>query len=434
MKRYTEIKLKDWKESPERKPLLLMGARQVGKTWLMKNFASNEFKNFIYVNFEKEVELKKVFEQDYEPQRIVKALEIQKGVRLTAGDSILILDEIQAADGGLTSLKYFNEEMKDLHVIAAGSLLGVALGQKNSFPVGQVDFMYLYPMNFSEFLLACGQEQIAEIIENKDWSIIDLLHPKIVSLLKDYYFVGGMPEAVLSYSKYLNYDKVRKIQDNILNAYDQDFSKHAPAEIIPRIRMLWNSILSQLTKENKKFIYGLLKEGARAKDFELALNWLENYGLIYKVNSVNKATFPLSSYVDFNCFKIYALDLGLLAAMGDLSVKTLLDNQLFSEFKGALAEQYALQELKAAGQKKIFYWSNDSGAAELDFIFEKEGKIYPLEVKANENLQAKSLKIFLLKYPDISGWRSSLSKYREEARFCNIPLYAVSNMIKSKAD
>ena len=429
MKRYAEIQLDEWKESEERKPLLVLGARQVGKTWLIKKFARESFKSFVYINFEKETKLRKIFEEDYHPHRIVKAIEVTLNVKITAGESLLIFDEIQAAEGGLTSLKYFNEDYRELHLIAAGSLLGVSVGNKDSFPVGQVDFLYLYPMSFSEFLLACEKEQFAELIKKSDWNLIEVVHPQLVSLLKEYYFVGGMPEAVLSYRTNKNYNKVRQIQNNILDAYDRDFSKHAPKEIVPRIRMIWNSVLSQLSKENKKFIYGMIKEGARAKDFELALCWLENYGLIYKVNSINKAHFPLSSYADFNCFKMYALDLGLLGAIGNLDSKTHLDNQLFSEFKGALAEQYVLQELKAAGQKNVFYWSNDTGAAELDFIFENNGTIHPVEVKANENLQAKSLKVFLQKYTEIKGWRSSLSRYRVEERFCNIPLYSVVKIL-----
>jgi predicted AAA+ superfamily ATPase len=425
MKRTAELELQEWKVSEDRRPLLVLGARQVGKTWMIKKFAEEAFKSIIYVNFEKEAGLRKIFEEDYDPFRIVKALEVVKGVKLSVGESVLILDEIQTVQGGLAALKYFNEDYNELHVIAAGSLLGVSLGNNDSFPVGQVDFLHMFPMSFSEFLLACGQDQIVELLEGNDWELISLLHPNIVTLLKDYYFVGGMPQAVLSFSRHKSYEKVRKIQESILYAYNQDFSKHAPNDIVPRIQMIWNSVLSQLSKENKKFIYGIIKEGARAKDYEIAINWLENYGLIYKVSSINKAHFSLSAYADENCFKIYAVDLGLLGAMGSLSPKTLIDNQLFSEFKGALAEQYVLQELKAYGQRKVYYWSNDSGAAELDFIFEKDAIIYPIEVKANENLQAKSLKTFLQKYPEIYGWRSSLSKYRKEARFGNMPLYAV---------
>jgi hypothetical protein len=428
MRRYAEKELLHWKESSDRKPLLIFGARQVGKTWLMKQFAGT-FRTFIYINFEKEVALRNVFVQDYQPLRIVKTLENYFAVKLIPGESLLIMDEIQEANGGLTALKYFNEDFSDLHLVAAGSLLGVSLGQQNSFPVGQVDFLHLYPMSFSEFLCATDNEHLVSLIENSEWNILDSLHPNLVGLLKAYYFVGGMPEAVLSYSKFKNFNKVRQIQNNILNAYEQDFSKHAPKEIIPKLRMLWNTVLSQLSKENKKFIYGLIKEGARAKEFELALDWLENYGLINRVYRVNKANFPISTYVDTGSFKIYVLDLGLLGAMGQLSVKTLIDNQLFSEFKGALAEQYVLQELKTTGLKKIFYWANDSGTAELDFIFDYEGEIYPIEVKSNENLQAKSLKIFLQKYPEIRGWRCSLSKFRKEERFFNIPLYAILNML-----
>jgi predicted AAA+ superfamily ATPase len=394
--------LEEWKNSPNRKPLLIYGARQVGKTWLMKQFGKNEFKNTVYVNFEKEIQLRSLFEQDYQPTRIIKALETYFGKNIKPGETLVVFDEIQEAKGALTSLKYFNEELSEQHVIGAGSLLGIAVKQQTSFPVGQVEFLNLYPMNFNEFLMATGNDRLAGLLDEKDWSLLTSLRTKIISLLKSYYFVGGLPEAVLSFSQNENYNQVRKIQENILQSYEQDFAKHAPAEVIPRIRMLWNAVVSQLSKENKKFIYGLIREGARAKDFEIALNWLEDYGLVYRVKRTKKANFPLAAYSDLSIFKLYILDVGLLGAMGNIHPQILIEKELlFNEFKGALTEQFVLQELKAGGQKQLFYWANDSGSAEIDFIFEKENVLIPLEVKASENLQSKSLKTYADKYPDI---------------------------------
>lgn len=431
MKRSAEKNLIAWKESLSRKPLLIYGARQVGKTWLMKQFGAQEFANTVYVNLEKEIPLRTLFEQDYQPQRIIKTIETYFNQDILPGKTLLIFDEIQEAKGALTALKYFNEELAELHIIGAGSLLGIALKQQTSFPVGQVEFLHLYPMSFYEFLLATGNLKLVKLIEEKDWQLLISLRTNIISLLKSYYFVGGMPEAVLSFSLDNNYSQVRKIQENILLSYEQDFAKHAPTEVIPRIRMIWNAVVSQLAKENKKFIYGLLKEGARAKEFETALNWLENYGLIYRVNRTKKANFPLAAYSDLSAFKLYILDVGLLGAIGNLNPKTIVEKeQLFSEFKGALTEQFVLQELKVTGQKQLYYWANDSGSAEIDFIFENHNTIIPLEVKANENLQAKSLKTFALKYPGIHCYKTSLSDYRQESWVTNVPLYGAREILE----
>lgn len=430
MERKSEKQLWNWKDSKNRKPLLIFGARQVGKTWLMKKFGEKAFQNHIYVNFEKEIALRGIFEQDYNPTRIIKILEAYFNQTIVSSETLLILDEIQEAKGALTCLKYFREEMQELHVIGAGSLLGIALEKETSFPVGQVTFLNLFPMDFSEFLLAIGQNKLVEAIQEQAWEVLSPLRQTIISFLKQYFFVGGMPESVLTYSESENYQQVREVQNGILQSYEQDFSKHAPMEIIPRIRMIWNSVVSQLAKENKKFIYGILKEGARAKDFEQALNWLENYGLIYRINRTNKANFPLAAYTDLLAFKIYSLDVGLLSALGNLSAQTLIESdRMFTEFKGALTEQFVLQEFKSSGIKQIFYWANDSGSAEIDFILEKENVIYPLEVKSSENLKSKSLKTFSLKYPEIHCYRSSLSDFREESWMTNIPLFAIKSFI-----
>jgi hypothetical protein len=429
MERKALANLINWKNSKNRKPLLIYGARQVGKTWLMKQLGEKEFENTVYVNFEKEISLRNIFEQDYQPQRLIKILETFFMQTIIHGKTLVIFDEIQEAKGGLTSLKYFREELPSLHIIGAGSLLGIALEKETSFPVGQVTFLNLYPLDFNEFLLAKGQKNLAKAIEEQDWELLTTLRVLVISFLKQYLFVGGMPESVRTFCETESYNEVREIQQAILQSYEQDFSKHAPTAIIPRIRMIWNAVVSQLAKENKKFIYGILKEGARAKDFELALNWLENYGLIYRVNRINKAHFPLAAYVDLPVFKVYTLDVGLLSALGNLSAKTLIDNeQLFSEFKGALSEQFVLQELKAIGIKNLFYWANDSGSAEIDFILESENQIYPLEVKSGENLQAKSLKTFSGKNPEIRCYRTSLSDFREESWMTNIPLYGISQL------
>ena len=426
MIRDAELKLKEWKDSKNRKPLLIYGARQVGKTWLMKNFGKTEFSTFIYINFEKEIQLRGIFETDYNPQRIIKLIEIHANQKIEFGKTLLILDEIQEAKGGLTALKYFNEELSELHLIGAGSLLGIALKQQTSFPVGQVEFLNLYPLNFGEFLKASGNTNLLNLLQEKDWSLIETFKTKYIHLLKQYYYVGGMPEAVKSFIEEEDYNTVRTIQQNILTSYEQDFSKHAPSEIIPRIRMIWNSVISQLAKENKKFVYGLIKEGARAKDFELALSWLEDYGLIYKIQRTKKSNVPLAAYSDLGIFKLYVIDIGLLGALGNLNARILVENDsLFNEFKGALTEQYVLQELIQMKKNQVHYWSNDSGSAEIDFIFEQDSKIIPLEVKAGENLQAKSLKTFSLKYPEIHCYRTSLSDYREESWLTNIPLYSI---------
>lgn len=430
MERKSEKQLWNWKDSKNRKPLLIFGARQVGKTWLMKKFGEKAFQSHIYVNFEKEIALRGIFQQDYSPTRIIRILETYFNQAIVSGKTLLILDEIQEAKGALTCLKYFREEMQELHVIGAGSLLGIALEKETSFPVGQVTFLNMFPMDFCEFLLAIGQNKLVEAIQDQEWDVLSPLRQTIIAFLKQYFYVGGMPEAVLTYTESENYHQVREVQTAILQSYEQDFSKHAPTEIIPRIRMIWNSVVSQLAKENKKFIYGFLKEGARAKDFEQALNWLENYGLIYRINRTNKANFPLAAYIDLQAFKIYSLDVGLLSALGNLSAQTLIESdRMFTEFKGALTEQFVLQEFKSSGIKQLYYWANDSGSAELDFILEKENVIYPIEVKSSENLKSKSLKTFSLKYPEIYCYRTSLSDYRKENWMTNIPIFGIKSLV-----
>lgn len=415
-----------WKIKKNRKPLVLRGARQVGKTWLLKEFAKNNFAKMAYVNFESSKLLQSLFSDDYNIERIITAIQIETGIIIEPENTLIIFDEIQEAEGGITALKYFYENAPEYHITAAGSLLGVALHKKTSFPVGKVDFIDLYPLSFHEFLMAVDQEQLLNLIEKRDWTLIKSFKSRFINLLKQYYFIGGMPECINQYMESKSYSEVRQVQSNILAAYEQDFSKHAPKDIVPRIRMLWNSIPSQLSKENKKFIYSAIKTGGRAKDFELALSWLIDCGLIHKVNRITKPGIPLKAYEDFGAFKLFCMDVGLLAALGSIDAKTLLDgNAIFEEFKGALTEQYVLQQLKTNSNIVTYYWSAQSGRAEIDFVIQKEGKIIPIEVKAQENLKAKSLKTFYQKYTETNPIRTSMSDYREEEWLINLPLYAL---------
>ena len=421
--------LDNWKEKENRKPIIIRGARQVGKTWLMKEFGNRKYSQVAYVNFESSKLLKTLFVDDFDIERIISAIQIETGVRILADNTLIIFDEIQEAEGGITSLKYFYEDAPQYHIIAAGSLLGVSLHKHTSFPVGKVDFIDLHPLNFSEFLLAKGQHQLLQLIEKKDWNLIKSFKTKYINLLKQYYYVGGMPEAVLLHSKSDDYHEIRQIQNRILTAYEQDFSKHAPRDIVPRIRMLWNSIPSQLAKENKKFIYSAIKKGGRAKDFELALSWLIDCGLIYKVSRIAKPGIPLKAYEDFSAFKLFIVDVGLLSAMGSIDVRSLLEgNAIFEEFKGAITEQFVLQQLKSMPKFSIFYWSAIKALAEVDFVVQYLGNVFPIEVKAEENLKAKSLKSFYQKYPHTKAIRTSMSDYREEDWLTNIPLYGIHTL------
>lgn len=421
MERGAKSFLIDWKQKKSRKPLIIKGARQVGKTWLMKDFAETDFSEHVYINFERDTQLRSLFQQDFDIKRILLALEIQSGKEIEQGKTLIILDEIQEAKGGLTALKYFQEETPLLHVMAAGSLLGLSIHQDQSFPVGKVEFLNLSPLTFEEFLLATEKTKISQLIRDKQWALIKTFKAKITALLKQYYFIGGMPEAVQAFVENKKLQEVRSIQKNILNGYELDFSKYASPSIVPKIKMIWNSVLPQLTKENKKYIYGLIKHGARAKEYEDALLWLENYGLIKRVSRVAKAHFPLQSYMDPKAFKLYIHDVGLLNAMGNLDEKILLEpSRMFTEFKGSLTEQFVLQELVAADITP-YYWTENT--AELDFVIEQASIITGVEVKAEENLKAKSLKVFNTKHPEATCLRLSLSDYREEQWLTNVPLY-----------
>ena len=418
MKRNLMKSLKEWKNSPYRKPLILSGARQVGKTWLMKEFGRTEYTNTVYVNFDQDINAAGLFEGSINPDRIILGLRALSGMEIDPDNTLIIFDEVQEAPRALTSLKYFCEEAPQYSIIAAGSLLGVALHAGTSFPVGKVDRMHLYPLNFQEFLYAMGEDAAAEILQTKDQRMITVLREKLSDLLRQYYYVGGMPEAVNYYKDNKEFTGVRQIQKNLLAYYQQDFSKHAEPRLTERLNLVWSSIPAQLAKENRKFIYGQVRQGARAKDFELAIQWLSDCGLIHVIHRVTKPGYPLKAYEDLNAFKIYLLDVGLLGAMADLSSNTIVEgNRIFTEFKGALAEQYVLQELIAEDHLNPMYYSAENSRMEIDFIVQKGDEVIPIEVKAEENLRAKSL-----------------SDYREQDWMVNVPLYEINWLIEQGKD
>lgn len=434
MKRNAIKELYEWKENNGRKPLVILGARQVGKTWLMKEFGKEAYKKCAYVNFEDNDDLRGLFEHDFDIQRIIANLQWATDVTIDE-DTLIILDEIQEAPRGITALKYFQEKAPQYHVIAAGSLLGIAMHKNDSFPVGKVDFVHLYPLSFYEFLNAIGEKKMVDLLQAKDWTMLTMVRAKFEERLRQYYFVGGMPAAVLAFVNDGDLNKVRTIQKSIIEAYERDFSKHAPAIEVPRIRMVWHSIPSQLSKENRKFIYGMIKEGARAKDFELAIEWLKDAGLIYKINRCKKAQLPLAAYEDFSAFKMFLSDIGLMGAMSNIPVQSLLNgNMLFSDFKGALTEQFVLQQMKTNQSLSIYYWSADNSRGEIDFLVQQEEKVIPIEVKAEENLQAKSLRMFVERNPGLKGCRFSMSPYREQDWLVNYPLYSVLTILGQKEE
>ncbi|MFR0922659.1 MAG: ATP-binding protein [Clostridia bacterium] len=425
--------LKKWKDSPTRKPLIIRGARQVGKTWLMKEFGKQYYKKCAYINFDDNSRMDKLFEDDFDLDKIIQGLKIESNVNIEPENTLIILDEIQETPKALKALKYFYENANQYHIVSAGSLLGVAIHEGTSFPVGKVDFLDLAPLSFFEFLEALGEENLLQLLKENDFDMIGVFNSKLKEFLKLYYYVGGMPEAVNSYAQNKDLKEVRKIQKRLLEAYEQDFSKHAPSNIVPRIRQLWNNIPTQLAKENKKFIYGLVREGARAREYEIALSWLIDCGLVYQINRVTTSKVPLSAYQDFNAFKLYLLDVGLLSAMSGIDAKTLLEgNDVFEEFKGSLTEQYVLCQLKECTDLDVFYWSSDTGTSELDFITQIGKDNVPIEVKASENLQAKSLKSFVQKYETKFNVRTSMSDYRNDDWITNIPLYCIANIEKIK--
>lgn len=426
MYRESIVSLNKWKEDKFRKPLIVRGARQVGKTWLLQEFGRRSYSKFVYVNFEDTPTLQNIFANDFDIGRIITVLQIYAQTTITAEDTLIILDEIQSAERGITSLKYFCEKAPQYHVIAAGSLLGMGLHSQVSFPVGKVDFLDMRPLSFSEFLLSLNESALVDALNAKNWSVISIFTEKLKEYLRYYFYVGGMPEVVDAFAQTRDWQLIRRIQNRILNSYEGDFSKHAPKETVPRIRMVWQSIPSQLAKENKKFVYGVIREGARAKDFELAIQWLVDCGLLLKSHRVSKPGIPLAAYQNISAFKLFLHDVGLLGAMAGLNVRTIIEgDEIFTEFKGALTEQYVMQQLRLESERYIGYWTNERSTAEVDFVIQEEGEVIPIEVKSGENLKAKSFRLFCEKFQPKKAIRTSLTDYKEESWMENVPLYAI---------
>ncbi|MEI7525050.1 MAG: ATP-binding protein [Mariniphaga sp.] len=433
MKRDKLEELISWKQNKFRKPLIVRGARQTGKTWLLKKFGESAYKKTVYVNFEESPNLQSLFKNDFDIQRIMTTLQIHSQKQITPDDTLIIFDEIQSAEKGITSLKYFNENGSQYFIVAAGSLLGMGLHRNISFPVGKVDFLDLRPMSFTEFLCAIKEEELAETIKKGEWEVISIFHNKLIEYLRYYFYVGGMPEVVSLFSETRDWDLVRKTQLQILNSYEGDFSKHAPLEIVPRIRMVWQSIPAQLAKENKKFIFGVLREGARAKDFELAIQWLVDCGLLLKSYRISKPNLPLIAYQDLSVFKLFLNDVGLLGAMAGINIQTLIEGDaVFTEFKGALTEQYVMQQLCIGTEQYIGYWTNERSTSEVDFVIQDEGEVIPIEVKSGVNLRSKSFRLFCEKFKPNIAIRTSLTPYKKEEWMINLPLYGIyfKNILK----
>lgn len=429
MRRVVYQQLNEWKSSTNRKPLILNGARQVGKTYIIKEFGRYEYKKTAYISLDRNDKARSVFEKDTNPESIILALSAITGVHITEGDTLLILDEIQECPKALSALKYFYEEAAGYHIIVAGSLLGVELHQSDSFPVGKVDMIRMYPMSLYEFILALGKEQMAAFIAGNigvpDWNTIAALGVSYIDVLRQYYYVGGMPEVVKAYVEKRSLADIRKMQRQILFDYQRDFSKHAPANEVPRINMVWNSIPAQLAKENKKFIYGAVKKGARASEFEMAIQWLIDAGLVYKVNRVREPQLPLKFYEDISAFKLFMLDVGLMGAMVDAPADVVLvGNNIFSEYKGAFTELYVHNEMVQYGITP-YYHSVDNSTIEIDFVVQTGSQVVPVEVKAEENVKAKSLKTFIDKNPTLKALRFSMLDFKDQGWMVNFPLYAV---------
>lgn len=429
MKRKLLNNLIEWKNDKNHKPLILEGARQVGKTWLMKEFGWTQYKKVAYINFDRNEKMCKVFETDLDTNRLITAIELDVDFKITPEDTLIIFDEIQECPRAITSLKYFNEDAPQYDIIAAGSLLGVAHHFGTGFPVGKVEFLRLYPLSFTEFLDAMGKEQFVELIEKQDFEMIKLFNTKFEDLLKQYTYIGGMPEVVQDFVNNKNFKKVRTIQKRILSSYEKDFSKHIPANTVEKVRMLWNSVPTQLAKDNKKFIYNAIKKGARAKEFETALTWLKDAGLIYQVYKITKPGLPIGAYEDLDSFKLFILDVGLLGALVNLDAKTILDRyEIFQEFKGAMAEQYVLQQFKTIKDLPVYYWTNETSRSEVDFVIQVDSKVVPVEVKAATNLKARSLKIYMEQFKPELALRTSLADYKKTDKLIDLPLYVIENL------
>ena len=429
MQRYALKHLIDWKNKKNHKPLVIQGARQVGKTWLMQEFGKKYYEQVAYINFDVDLKSREIFDVDYDTERLIMDIGLVTKTKINAENTLIIFDEIQECPRALTSLKYFRENAPQYDIIVAGSLLGVACHEGTGFPVGKVSFMNLFPLSFEEFLLAIGEERFVELLNKKDFKTIKLFNNKYEKLLKQYCYIGGMPEIIQDFVENKDFESVRNLQKEILSAYEEDFTKHIPTNTVAKIRLLWKSIPAQLSKENKKFIYGAAKEGARARDFEAALSWLINSGLVYRVNKIRKPDLPITAYEDFNSFKLFVLDVGLLGAMTDLQADTIIDgNRIFEEFKGAIAEQYVLQQFKTIKDLPVFYWSNETSRAEIDFVIQIKSDVVPVEVKAERNLQAKSLKVYMEKFKPNYAIRTSMADYKKTDNLIDLPLYALENI------
>ncbi|MBP5435458.1 ATP-binding protein [bacterium] len=431
MKRAAMRQLAEWKKSKIHKPLILRGARQTGKTWLLKEFGRLFFQDTVYINFENEPRFRDLFKEDFDTKRIISTIQLFYGKKIVAKTTLIIFDEIQAAEGALTSLKYFCENAPEYYIAAAGSLLGIAMHENQSFPVGKVTFLDLYPLSFSEFLVASGMEMLLEAMFRQEWKTLETFHGELMNLLKTYLYVGGMPEVVTKWLETHDYSEVRTIQHEILRSYQADFSKHAPSGQVPRLDMVWESLPAQLAKENKKFVYGVIREGARAKDFELAIMWLVNCGIVLKSHRVSTPKMPLKAYQDLAVFKLFMVDVGLLGASAGLSAAALIEgNRIMTEFKGALTEQYVMQELKTLNLDYIGYWTNERSTSEVDFVIQKENSVIPIEVKSGENLRSRSFTLFCQNFSPDKALKTSALPYREDKTVLNVPLYGISAVMK----
>lgn len=431
MKRAAMRQLAEWKKSKVHKPLILRGARQTGKTWLLKEFGRLFFQDTVYINFENEPRFRDLFKEDFDTKRIISTIQLFYGKKIVAKTTLIIFDEIQAAEGALTSLKYFCENAPEYYIAAAGSLLGIAMHENQSFPVGKVSFLDLYPLSFSEFLVASGMEMLLEAMSRQEWKTLETFHGELMNLLKTYLYVGGMPEVVMKWLETHDYSEVRTIQHEILRSYQADFSKHAPSGQVPRLDMVWESLPAQLAKENKKFVYGVIREGARAKDFELAIMWLVNCGIVLKSHRISTPRMPLKAYQDLAVFKLFMVDVGLLGASAGLSAAALIEgNRIMTEFKGALTEQYVMQELKTLNLDYIGYWTNERSTSEVDFVIQKENSVIPIEVKSGENLRSRSFTLFCQNFSPDKALKTSALPYREDKTVLNVPLYGISAVMK----
>ena len=430
MERFLIEELRKWKNSSSRKPLILEGARQVGKTWLLKQFGKSDFKNTAYINCDNNPQMQSLF-TDFNVQRLLRGFSAISEQKITADETLIVLDEIQEIPLALTSLKYFCEEAPQYHIAVAGSLLGLAIHSGTGFPVGKVDRLSLYPLSFNEFLKAMKKDILLEMIRSKNWEETNPLANQLIELLRQYYFTGGFPSAVQEYIETQDIKAVRAIQKTIIKDYQNDISKHAPEREIPKISLVWSSIPSQLAKENKKFIYGAIKTGGRAKEFENAIQWLVNAGIVHKITRINKFEMPLKYYEDFESFKLFVNDLGLLGAMTDAPPSEILvGNNIFTNYKGSFTEQFVAQEYFTARQNQLFYYTNENSTNEIDFVTQSD-KIYPIEVKAEVNLKSKSLSTVLKNNTSTYGLRFSMSPYKEQERMTNVPLYLAGEYLRN---